>query len=122
MRATVTATMLDGSTQTVRGEMAPLTDRVAFERQFHTSATVLSRLADMFDENGRLRDEADPAALREEWTAFLSWRMLARANPEAFNLGFEGWLEQVSEVALDVTEEEVGEEVPTATAAAPITS
>lgn len=116
MRATVVVHMLDGEDAEAFGELAPLPDRVAFERRFGISATVLQRLGEMFDDDGNLKPGADPAELREEWMAFLAWRMLHRAGVVA--LEFEPWLENVAEVELrESKEEEDLALVPTETAA-----
>lgn len=117
MRARVTATLLDGRSFEHVGLFAPLADRVAFERRFHVSATVLGRVAEMFDEEGNLREGADPAGLREEWIAFLVWRVLARKNVYDGEMGSaDEFIEAV--VAVEVTEvkdEEADPEVdPTA--------
>lgn len=115
MRATVTVSMLDGSRMESSGEFAPLADRVAFEHQFGRSAVVIQLVAEQFDENGTLRPGADAASIREEWVAFLAWRMLRRGP--AAGTSFDVWLEDVEEVELRIGQEENGE-VPTETAAA----
>lgn len=104
MRARVTAQLLDGSTQSTEGPLAPLNDRVAFERRFNLSAAVLARLGESFDANGRLKDEADPSAIKEEWVAFLCWRMLARGP--ARGIDFETWIDQLEGLDLDVEDED----------------
>lgn len=115
MRATVVVHMLDGGQAEAFGELAPLPDRVAFERRFGISATVLQRLGELFDDDGSLRPGADPSELREEWMAFLAWRMLHRAGAAPGE--FEPWLENVSEVELREAKEEDVTLVPTETAA-----
>jgi hypothetical protein len=74
---------------------------------------VLTRLVDSFDDEGKLTAEADPSQIREEWVAFLAWRMLRRGP--ARGVEFLDWLETVSEVSLDTNPEEA-EAVPTVTA------
>ncbi len=116
MRARVTAAMLDGRSFEHEGLFAPLADRVAFERRFGVSATVLGRVAAMFDEEGNLQPDADPAGLKEEWVAFLVWRVLARKNALGAEVGsFEDFLEAADAIGVEVVKEQADPEVdPTA--------
>lgn len=115
MRATVTATLLDGSSQTHSGELAPLADRIAFERRYGVNAAVLGRLSQAFNDDGTLRADADATAIREEWVAFLCWRLLIRGP--ARGVDFEAWLEGMDSLDLNLEDQdETGSEVdPTAT-------
>lgn len=111
MRAHVTARTVDGRTFEAEGLMAPLTDRVAFERRFGVTAAVLSRIGDFFNAEGRMRPDADAAALREEWVAFIVFRILARGR--AYGEDFDRFLEEVAEVEIEqLAEEAVPFETP----------
>jgi hypothetical protein len=123
MRATVTAVFLDASQQAATGELAPLADRVEFEKRFGMSAAVLSRLEGMFDDEGNLTPDADPAALREEWIAFLVWAELRRELGAEEVADFDAWLLTISNITVNTNAEEEGGgvQVPTVTTAAPAT-
>lgn len=94
----VTAVTLDGTKQTATGEMAPLRDRIAFEHHFGLSAIILRDL------DG---DHPDPNVLREEWVAFLVYRMLRTADQIPAGQTFEAWLETIQD-ELEVTALDVG--------------
>lgn len=101
------------------GLFAPLADRVAFERHFGVSATVLSRLTEAFDEDGKLKPDVDPASIREEWVAFLVWRVLHRKHAAGEAVGsFAEFAEQATDLAVEeLTEQEADPELdPTAPA------
>jgi hypothetical protein len=78
MRVRLQATLSDGRRFEAEDLYAPLSDRVAFERQFGVTAAVLSRLTDAFDKDGKLNPDTDATQIREEHVAFLSWRLLRR--------------------------------------------
>lgn len=115
MRASVTITYLDETTTELRGELAPLADRVKFEHRFGVSAAVLQRLEGMFDEEGNLNPGADPSDLHEEYIAFLVWAMVWRQNPGVGE--FDDWISTVGNLDLNTTPKEAAD--PTVTAAAP---
>lgn len=116
MKATVTATMLDGTTQEASGDIWILGDRVAFERQFQVSSVgyfAIMRTAskaggDLTDEDGRLRPGAE--AHREAHSAFFAYRLLHRAGATA--VAFDDWIEQVETLDLEVGEANPTNEVP----------
>jgi hypothetical protein len=81
----ITVVMDDGTKEHAEGELAPLPDRVAFERRFGLSATVMQDLD---------QDRPDPHVLREEWIAFLAWRMLWRAHATPWG-DFDQWVEHI---------------------------
>lgn len=107
MRVRVSATTIEGETYKAEGLFAPLADRVAFERHFGVTAAALQRLGDAFDEEGKLREGADPAGVREEQVAFLVWRMLRRPNGAGEQIGpFEQFVESLAEIGLEQAAEE----------------
>lgn len=119
MRVRVNVKLLDGSALEAEGLMAPLADRVAFERRFETNAAVLGRIKEFFDDEGKLLPGADPGAMREEWVAFIVYRVLHRAK--RYEGDFETFLEEAAE--LDLTELPEGSEpVPFETASPTPTS
>ncbi|HXF72683.1 MAG TPA: hypothetical protein VNO79_08770 [Actinomycetota bacterium] len=105
-------------TYTHVGLFAPLADRVAFERRFGLSATVLSRLDGLLYRPGdpeveadpgllgRLRPDADPSQVREEWVAFMVWRVLRRSAAAGSAVGdFEAFLERLVDLSVEELEE-----------------
>jgi len=118
VRTAVTATLLSGATQTGEGELAPLADRVAFERHFGITAAVLSRLSEAFDDDGQLKAEADAHEIKEEWVAFLIWRLLRRVATGGV-ADYDSWIDDLATIGLEQLEEEVaGTLPPTATVTA----
>lgn len=93
----VVAVMLDGTKHEAIGVYMALADRVAFERHYNLSITELKRETKLLDDEGNA--EAPVRSLREEQTAYFSWRTLTRAEcPVA---GFEDFLEGVEEIKLE---------------------
>lgn len=122
MRARVRVTTYAGSTVEAEGVFAGWGDQVAFERRFGQNAAVMGRLRDAFDDAGGLRADADPAAIRTEWLAFLAWRLFVRAGEAPAS--FDEWLEQIADLDLAVLEDSEGEQSadPTGALATPLPS
>lgn len=125
MEATVKAVDFGGTKTEVFGVFAGWADQVAFERRFGVNAVVLERLGEAFDDEGRLRPDADATTIRSEWLAFLAWRMLKRGGMAPAD--FEAWVDELDELEIITKDDEEngGEssEVPTiATAEAPRSS
>lgn len=99
MRARIKVVGYDGSVQESEGVFAGWGDQVAFERRFGVNAAVLSRIGSSFTAEGSLADDADPAAIKSEWLAFLAFRVLVRGP--AAGQSFDEWLEGVAD--LDIT-------------------
>ena len=112
MQATVKAVDFDGVKTEASGVFAGWSDQVAFERRFGVNAVILERLGEAFDDDGRLKPEADAAEIRSEWLAFLAWRVLRRSGGTTTD--FEAWVDELDELEIETREEgEASSEVPT---------
>lgn len=120
VRARVVAVLEDGTKQEAEGAFATLPDRVLFESYFGISAVVMGELD---------QDHPDPKVLREEWVAFLSWRLLCRkgalhdpgnrAPAPKIREEFLEWLETIEdEIEIEL---EGDEELPKAPDDGPLT-
>jgi hypothetical protein len=107
------ATMLDG--RGLRAECKTYmctADRIAFERRFKLSSTTLSKLAPLYDEDGKPKPGADFSEVREEWTLFYGWRALARELNGQLG-DFDAFCEEVDELDVHFPEKEAAEPNPT---------
>lgn len=111
MQGTVAVSLLDGTKQEATGPVFGMSDRIAFERQFQIPALKLAELEDLFDKKGKLRPGADLSQVREEWFAFLGYRVLRRAG--VVTQSFDEWVEVVDDVQLNI------EQAPNPTEEAP---
>jgi len=93
----VVAVMLDGTKHETIGVYMALSDRVAFERLYAVSVVELRRETKLLDDEGNAT--APVALLREEQTAWFSWRALTRGDCPVG--GFEDFLEGVEEIQLE---------------------
>lgn len=120
MRARIKVVGYDGSVQESEGVFAGWGDQVAFERRFGVNAAVLSRIGSSFNADGGLADDADPAAIKSEWLAFLAYRLLVRGP--AAGQSFDEWLEATAdlEIATLDDDDEAPEPDPTSATAAPL--
>lgn len=84
----VSVAMNDDAAEVAEGELAALPDRIAFEKRFGLSALVLRELD---------QENPDPRVLREEWVAFLVWRLLVRRHATKFAYDFEAWVENIAD-------------------------
>lgn len=117
-RATITTTDYNGQKATAEGVFGGWSDQVAFERRFGVNATVLQRLGESFNDEGELREDADPSAIRTEWLAFVAWRVLSRT---AGAPDFEAWLEGLADLDINIKEDD-DDEVPTTATVAQLPS
>jgi hypothetical protein len=104
----VVAVMLDGTKHEAIGVYMALSDRVAFERLYNVSVVDLKREARNIDAEGNA--QAPVPTLREEQTAYFTWRALTRGDCPVG--GFEDFLEAVEEITLERLDGPVDPTVP----------
>ncbi len=104
----VVAIMLDGTKHEAVGVYMALSDRVAFERIYNVSVVDLKREAKMIDDEGNAK--APVPTLREEQTAYFTWRALTRGECPVG--GFEDFLEGVEDITLERLDGPVDPTVP----------
>lgn len=96
--ARVVAVMLDGDKLEAQGVYMPLADRVAFERKFDVSVLEMARLERRIDDAGQAT--APVPDLREERSAFFSWRLLHRAGKTEAD--FDAFLDNVERLEIEI--------------------
>jgi len=91
-QAKVKATMEDGTFFEASGPWMTLADRVAFERQFGMNVATIGKAY-----QGAAKK--DTGQLREEWTVFWAFRLLARSCPVG---PYKDFIERVAEMNIDM--------------------
>jgi hypothetical protein len=98
-------------------------DRLAFERQFHTSSAVMAAWAELYDDKGRPLPGADLGEVREEYLYYFAFRAFKRGLNGSTPATFEDFSDAL--VSLDINTREleaapaVDAENPTAPAPPP---